>query len=126
MEIQKIACADFILFKGGKDSIALEETYPWYCSFMADFYNDLLIIASIFPKVNPIYGKIVYGVIIFSLPVAIFWGLRYKAVEYICDFAFSRSGMFVIPIIVEIITMLIIVPIVLLIGCAKLMRLKLF
>lgn len=36
----KIAGADFILFKGGKDSIALEETYPWYCSFMADFYND--------------------------------------------------------------------------------------
>lgn len=86
----------------------------------------LLIIASIFPKVNPVCEKIVYGVIIFSLPVAIFWGLRYKAMEYICDFAFSRSGTFVIPIIVEIITMLIIVPIVLLIGCAKLMRLKLF
>ena len=42
MEIQKIAGADFILFKGGKDSIALEETYPWYCSFMADFYNDFI------------------------------------------------------------------------------------
>ena len=85
-----------------------------------------LIIASIFPKVSPIYGKIVYGATIFSLPAAIFFGLRYKAVEYVCDFAFSRSGTFVIPIIVEIITMLIIVPIVLLIGCAKLMRLKLF
>jgi len=42
MEIQKIAGADFILFKGGKDSIALEETYPWYCSFMVDFYNDFI------------------------------------------------------------------------------------
>ena len=86
----------------------------------------LLIIASIFPKVSPIYGKIVYSIIIFSLPMAIFFGLKYKAVEYICNFAFSRSGIFVIPIIVEIITMLIIVPIVLFIGCAKLMRLKLF
>lgn len=90
------------------------------------FIMIFLIIASIFPKVNSACEKIVYGVTIFSLPAAIFFGLRYKAVEYICDFAFSRSGTFVIPIIVEIITMLIIVPIVLLIGCAKLMRLKLF
>ena len=90
------------------------------------FIMIFLIIASIFPKVNSVCEKIVYGVTIFSLPTAIFFGLRYKSVEYICDFAFSRSGTFVIPIIVEIITMLIIVPIVLLIGCAKLMRLKLF
>ena len=94
--------------------------------FWLIFIMIFLIIASIFPKVNSVCEKIVYGVTIFSLPAAIFLGLRYKAVEYICDFAFSRSGTFVIPIIVEIITMLIIVPIVLLIGCAKLMRLKLF
>ena len=50
MEIQEIAGADFIFFKGGKDSIALEETYPWYHSFMADFYNDLFNNCFYFPK----------------------------------------------------------------------------
>ena len=50
MEIQEIAGADFIFFKGGKDSIALEETYPWYCSFMADFYNDFFNNCFYFPR----------------------------------------------------------------------------
>ena len=50
MEIQEIAGADFIFFKGGKDSIALEKAYPWHFSFMFDFYNGLLDIGFCFCK----------------------------------------------------------------------------
>lgn len=126
MEIQEIAGADFIFLREAKTVLRWRRRIRGIVLLWLIFIMIFLIIASIFPEVSPIHGKIVYGATIFSLPAAIFFGLRYKAVEYICDFAFSRSGTFVIPIIVEIITMLIIVPIVLFIGCAKLMRLKLF
>lgn len=53
MEIQEIADVDFIVFKGGKDSIALEKAYPWHCSFVVDFYNGFLDIGFCFCKGGP-------------------------------------------------------------------------
>ena len=126
MEIQKLRALILFFSREAKTVLRWRRRIRGIVLLWLIFIMIFLIIASIFPEVSPIHGKIVYGATIFSLPAAIFFGLRYKAVEYICDFAFSRSGTFVIPIIVEIITMLIIVPIVLFIGCAKLMRLKLF
>ena len=85
-----------------------------------------LILASVFAKAGPTCKKNVDGIVVFSLLAAIFLGLRCKKVECICDFAFSRSGVFVVPIVVEAITMLFIMLVVLLAGCAKVMGLKSF
>ena len=90
------------------------------------FIMGFLILASVFAKAGPACEKNVDGIVVFSLLAAIFLGLRCKKVECICDFAFSRSGVFVVPIVVEAITMLFIMLVVLLAGCAKLMGLKSF